>query len=93
MGKIEKWHFAAKPLQIFRQTFIEMFIKKSSVSHKILCPMLIFIGCHGNQNAKIEKIPKKKYLRNHMLRLCRNFDQISIYRFCGFFFNYPSMAT
>ena len=60
----------AKPLQIFDKTFIEIFRDYSAISPIILCPLLIFIGCHGNQNAKKKKKRKRKknyLLKNHML--------------------------
>ena len=52
--------FTAKLLQIyFDKSFIEMFLKFFFISDILFGQLLIFIGCHRNQNAKkMEKILK-----------------------------------
>ena len=51
MGKIEKWHLLPSHCRYVDKTFIEMFLKKSSISFIVFGPTVPFTGCHGNQNA------------------------------------------
>ena len=62
-----------------------MFLQWSCIIHMIVYPLLIFVGCHGNQNAKIIK----KYVKNYSsetifslrFRLHGIIQCISLYRF------------
>ena len=88
----------SSPCRYFEKTFIEMFPEQSSISHIILYPLLIFIGCHENQNAK-NRILKNYLLRNRLLYGATTMLNVSffLYRFYVFQENhligFVAMAT
>ena len=89
MRKIEKWHLLPSHCR-----YLTKLLQKCSLSGPLsgrwfFCPVLILIGCHGNQNAKNRKNILKNYLlRNHMeyrTETCRNILCISLYKILCFY--------